>query len=221
MRMLDLIPAWFKDYVRLLARKRRFPDCVISSAMTSAEATLGRGCMISRNVEVGPLVRIGDYTYVNAGSIVASGRIGKFCSIGYYCQIGLPEHPTSHLSTSPCIYGRRNILGRRCSWNDYQRPPVIGNDVWIASQAIVLQGVEIGDRAVVGAGSVVTRNVDPFTIVCGVPARPVRKRFSEDQIRALLDLRWWDMSRDELRRNAARLPSGDLMLHECRPSMDL
>jgi len=135
---------------------------------------------------------------VNKGSIIASGSVGKFCSIGYYCQIGLPEHPLEFVSTSPKTYGRRNVFGKPCIWNDYECPPQIGNDVWVGSGAIILQGVHIGDGAVIAAGAVVTRSVAPYEIVIGVPAHAVRKRFDEDCICELLRLQWWNLPPNEL-----------------------
>ena len=202
MRLYDVVPNAVKDYLRLLTRKRQFRDSIVSSPLVSSKAVLGRGCMISRDVEIAAGVKIGDYTYVNAGSIIASGVIGKYCSIGYFCQIGMPEHPLSYLSTSPKLYGCGNILGLPGCWDHYRQPPSIGSDVWIASQAVVLQGVKIGDGAVIGAGAVVTRDVEPYAICCGVPARLVRKRFSDEDIDALLSWRWWDFPEDELRRHA-------------------
>lgn len=200
MTLRELVPDAIKSHLKLLARKRQFRECTIDSARVSKDAVLGRGVTICRDAEIGSGVRIGDYSYLNAGTVIASGAIGKFCSIGYFCQIGLPEHPLAYISTSPRTYGPRNIFSAPCRWDDYPNPPEIGNDVWIASHVVILQGIRIADGAVVGAGSVVTRDVEPYTIVCGVPARPVRARFSEEEIRILLDLRWWDQSEDELRR---------------------
>jgi acetyltransferase-like isoleucine patch superfamily enzyme len=202
MRLYDFVPDALKDYVRLLARKRQFRDSIVSSPLVSGGAVLGHGCGISRNVEIAAGVQIGDYTYVNAGSIIASGRIGKYCSIGYFCQVGMPEHPLSYMSTSPRLYGGGNLFGLPGCWDNYRRPPSIGNDVWIASHVVVLQGVKIGDGAVIGAGAVVTKDVEPYAIYCGVPARLVRKRFSDDDINARLGWHWWDSSEDDLQEHS-------------------
>jgi acetyltransferase-like isoleucine patch superfamily enzyme len=141
---------------------------------------------------------IGDYSYVNRGTIVGSGKIGKFCSIGYYCQIGMHDHPIRFASTSPLTYGRRNLFGKACCWDDFSAPPVIGNDVWIGSGAQVLQGVTVGDGAVVASGAVVNKPVPPYVIVGGVPARILKNRFDYDRTEALMRLRWWDSPFDDL-----------------------
>lgn len=85
---------------------------------------------------------------------------------------------------------------------------VVGNDVWIGYEAVILAGVTIGDGAVIGARAVVTGDVPPYTIVGGVPARPIRKRFSEETISALLALRWWDWPREQIARKIGAIQSG-------------
>ena len=87
---------------------------------------------------------------------------------------------------------------------------VIGNDVWIGYEAVIMAGVHIGDGAIIGTRAVVTKDVPPYTIVGGVPAREIRKRFSPDVIEQLLALKWWDWSMDKIRENVPYLMSGDL-----------
>ena len=85
---------------------------------------------------------------------------------------------------------------------------VIGNDVWIGFEAVILSGVTIGDGAVIGTRAVVTKDVSPYTIVGGVPAKPIRKRFSDDVISELLKLRWWDWSENRIKKNLAAIQAG-------------
>lgn len=87
---------------------------------------------------------------------------------------------------------------------------VIGNDVWIGYEAVILAGVTVGDGAIIGARAVVTKDVPPYTIVGGIPAKPIRKRFSEDTIAALLELRWWDWPEERIRANLDAIQSGQL-----------
>lgn len=87
---------------------------------------------------------------------------------------------------------------------------VIGNDVWIGYEAVVMAGVTIGDGAIIGARAVVTKDVPPYTIVGGVPAKPIRKRFDDETIERLLDLKWWDWPIEKIRRHLEDIQSGDL-----------
>jgi hypothetical protein len=105
----------------------------------------------------------------------------------------MPEHPSQYLSTSPNLYGPENLFGVPSSWNDFPSPPELGNDVWVGAFAFIRQGVRVGDGAIVGAGAVVTRDVAPYEIVAGVPARRVRSRFEPEAIDWLLDHRWSDL----------------------------
>jgi virginiamycin A acetyltransferase len=194
----EFVPDALKSYFKLVRRKLHYRDCYIGSPLVGRGAKLGRGCSISRGVEVAGRVRIGAFSYVNCGALVLSGTIGRFCSIGPYCLIGMPEHPTSHLSTSPKLYGVANLFGIESRWNDYPAPPEIGCDVWIGAFAFVRQGVRIGHGAIVGAGAVVTGDVAPYEIVAGVPARHLRFRFAPEIIGSLLESRWWERDPEEL-----------------------
>ena len=194
-----MVPRSVKKITRLLLLRIRYPGRTILTPHVHRSVTLGIKCKLLTDVEVGENVDIGNYSYVNKGSVIASGRIGKFCSIGYYCQIGMHEHPTALLSTSPYLYGIHNILGIKQSWNDFVSPPSIGNDVWIGSNSVILQGVTIGDGAIIAAGAVVTKDVSPYTIVAGVPAKMIKKRFSDKKIDDLQQLQWWNKPISEIK----------------------
>ena len=139
---------------------------------------------------------IGDYTYIEMGSRISAADVGKFCSIAPYVLIGLAEHPTQgFVSTHPMFYRDLPQFGYDLVEDGNHEELVrthIGNDVWIGAGACVRAGVTIGDGAVIGAGAVVTSDVPPYTICAGVPARPIRRRFDEETISFLLELRWWD-----------------------------
>lgn len=151
--------------------------------------------------------RIGAFSYLVGGMIDTCESIGRYCSIAREVRIGEPDHPVDWLSTSPFQYddarfgwhpsaSRGAALPERA---DFVRPAVvIGNDVWIGAGAIVLRGVRIGDGAVVAAGAVVSRDVAPYTIVGGVPARVIRPRFDDDLVAELLELQWWRFSPNQL-----------------------
>lgn len=139
--------------------------------------------------------------------------IGKFCSLacGVRFLFNSANHTLHSLSTYPfpLFYeewglDRRNVTA---SW-DNKGDIVIGNDVWIGYEAAILAGVTIGSGAIIGSRAVVTKDVPPYTIVGGVPARPIRKRFSEEKIAALLALKWWDWPRERIEKNIEAIQTG-------------
>lgn len=149
-------------------------------------------------------VTMGRYSYVGSGTRITDAFIGNFCSIGAHCGIGGGIHPTDMVSTSPAFLKGSNILGKNFAQIPYAASSkvIIGNDVWIGEGVCILSGVKIGDGAVLGAHAVVTHDVEPYTIVAGVPAKEIRKRFSENIITELNQLRWWDWADDKIAKYA-------------------
>ena len=143
----------------------------------------------------------------NEGSTL---KIGRFCSIAGGCQIFLGKnHRLDWVSTYPfpAFFGEaRDISAHTSSKGDV----IIGSDVWLCADCIILSGVTIGDGAVVAAGAVVTREVAPYSIVAGNPARHVRWRFDEFTRLALLKARWWDWPEEEIRQIVSLLCSEDI-----------
>lgn len=141
--------------------------------------------------------------------------IGRFCSIacGAKFLFNSANHSLLSLSTYPFpIFYEEwglDIKDVASAW-DNKGNITIGNDVWIGYGAIILSGVTIGDGAIVGAHSLVTKDIPPYTIAGGVPARPIRKRFSEEKISELMKTKWWDWSEDKILKNLGYISSGDL-----------
>ena len=145
--------------------------------------------------------------------------IGKFCSIacGAKFLFTSANHTLKSLSTYPfpIFYEAwdTSVSEITETW-DNRGDIVIGNDVWIGYEAVILSGVHIGDGAIIGARAVVTRDVEPYTIMGGVPARPIRKRYDEETIQRLLALRWWDFPPEQMRKCLDALEQGDLQALE-------
>ena len=141
--------------------------------------------------------------------------IGKFCSIacGAKFLFNSANHNLSSLSTYPFhIFFEEWDLDAKDvtdAW-DNKGDIVIGNDVWIGYEAVILAGVTIGDGAVIGTRAVVTKDVPPYTIVGGVPAKPIRKRFPEGTIELLLKLKWWDWTEERIRQHLSEIQSGNV-----------
>lgn len=185
-----------------------------------------------KDVVTSPNIQVGDYTVYN--DFVRDPRefeknnvlyhypvngdrliIGRFCSIacGARFLFTSGNHALKSLSTYtfPIFFDEWGLDAKniRDAW-DNKGDTVIGNDVWIGYEAIIMPGVKIGHGAIVGTRAVVTGDVPPYTIVGGVPARPIRKRFDDETIRRLEALRWWDWDEEKLRRNLSAIQSGDL-----------
>lgn len=141
--------------------------------------------------------------------------IGKFCSIacGVRFLFNSANHTLSSLSTYPFpLFFEEWGLDRDSvtdSW-DNKGDIVVGNDVWIGYEAVILAGVTIGDGAIIGTRALVTKDVAPYTIVGGVPAKPIRKRFSEQTIDALLAMKWWDWPKELIAENIDAIQNGSL-----------
>lgn len=140
--------------------------------------------------------RLGPFTYVQRATL-SHVSVGAFSSIGPQVQAGLPQHPADMLSTHPAFFSPHNASGfsfvSRPLFEEESLPLSLGNDVWIGANALLMGGLTVGDGAIVAAGAVVTRDVPPYAIVAGVPARILRFRFDEDSIAALLDWQWWNL----------------------------
>lgn len=164
-------------------------------------------------------VQIGDYSVLAYNAHAANVCIGKFCSIGPNFCCGLGLHPSGGISSSAMFYSTSKLNGMTLSKdNKYveRKQTVIGNDVYIGANAFVLDGVRISDGAVIGAGAVVTKDIPPYAVAVGVPARVVKYRFDEKTIAALLEKRWWDGSEEDLQKVEQNFWDVETFLNEIR-----
>lgn len=148
---------------------------------------------------------VGDYSYIGSNSEIKNCRIGKFCSIASNVKIGLGIHPVDIISTYPGFYSQyaSGVVKFGIDKSIIEEKIVqVGNDVWIGTNSIILDGVIIGNGVVIAAGSVVTKNIEPYSIVGGVPARLIRMRFEQDQIDMLENFKWWDRGLDFCKKNS-------------------
>lgn len=140
-------------------------------------------------------VTVGDYTYIALNSKISQTNIGKCCSIGPNLICGWGIHPTDGVSTSPMFYStlKQNGISLSIDCKIEERKLItIGNDVFIGANVTILDGVTIGDGAVIGAGAVVSKDIPPYAIAVGCPIRIVRYRMTEDNIAAMLRIKWWN-----------------------------
>lgn len=140
---------------------------------------------------------LGEYSYLAQFSIVNKTEVGKFCSIGHGAYIGLWEH--NMVVSTHSFYLYESSGGFVKGYKDYDKCAVstyIGSDVWVGANSVILKGKRIGDGAIVGAGAVVTKDVPPYAITVGNPAKIIKYRFAPEEIDFLLKSQWWDYPRD-------------------------
>lgn len=160
-------------------------------------------------------VTLGDFTYIASNTKIMNTKIGKFCSIGPYCYIGSSKHPTNFVSTHPIFYSTLKqaqiCFSSENAFKEYEDIE-IGNDVWVGLMSVILDGVTIGNGSVVAAGAVVTKDVPPYAVVGGVPAKIIKYRFDENIIKQLEKIKWWDFDIDFLSKNYDKFQDVNLLL---------
>jgi len=148
--------------------------------------------------------KIGKYTYINKYCLIEKNTtIGRFCSVAYNVKIGLGSHPVDWVSTHQFAYDPKYkfVNESRQFENKESTKTVIGNDVWIGANAIILAGVNVGDGAIIGANSLVTEDVEPYAVVHGTPAKFSRYRFEKPTIEDLLNIKWWNWDDEKIKEN--------------------
>lgn len=173
------------------------PDCEITDSVFGAYVEIGRGSRVAHS-------EIGDYSYCDRYADIANATVGKFANIAAFARIGATDHPMDKASLHHFHYRSNDYWDDAApddAWFAHRRSrrAVIGHDTWIGNGAMVMPEVTLGHGAVVAAGAVVTRDVDPYTVVAGIPARPVRARHAPGVAERMMDLAWWDWDHDRLR----------------------
>lgn len=197
---------------------------VIVNACAKSSNKFGGHNLIDKRTEIRNS-EIGEYSYVSFDCRLIKCHIGKFCSIGPRVYAGFSSHPTKQwVSTHPAFYmNLGDLLGYTIHedasplYDAYKEAKpgflsYIGNDVWIGSDVKIMDGVTIGDGVIVASGAVVTKDIPPYTIVGGVPAKIIRPRFSDEQIRRLQNICWWDKPAAWIKHNYRDFSDIDLFL---------
>jgi acetyltransferase-like isoleucine patch superfamily enzyme len=206
---------FIRQTVRYLLLKRKYPDAYASfDAVVALNTKLGRGSYVNGGAVLNECV-IARYTYIGGHCSFGKSEVGPFTSVGPRVICGLASHPIHFVSTYPGFYTDKvpsaTWFGASIAYED-QRKVFIGADVFIGACAMILGGVRIGHGAVIGAGAVVTKDIPPYGIVAGVPAKIVRYRFEEPMIQKLLASKWWEAPENVLRAIAPYAADTDVFL---------
>ena len=189
---------------------------ITEKKLLTQDPRIGESCKLSNTkfgkfTEVGIFnfienVVMGDYSYTGQFCFVQNANIGKFVNIAPMVRIGATMHPIERPTLHHFTY-RREMYGfddkDDIEFFEKRKSSVayIGHDTWIGHGAIIMPGVRIGNGAVVGSGAVVTKDVEPYTVVAGVPAKFIKRRFSEDVASKLQSIKWWDWSHEKIKEN--------------------
>ncbi len=188
-----------------MENKNRDVNYISKDAKVGKKVVLNAPVRLVGTANVKHSCNVGSYTFINSGTtLFPATKMGKFCSIGKNCELGAFDHPITWLSSSPIQYNLK------LHFPDYiedfeqkkiERPKetVFGNDIWVGSLAVVKRGLTIGDGAIIAGGSVVVKDVPPYAIVGGVPAKVLKYRFDEETIKRLMKLQWWGMPIKDLK----------------------
>jgi acetyltransferase-like isoleucine patch superfamily enzyme len=182
--------------------KAKFAGLLVGENCSVIDSQFGRDVALADTVDV-YMSSLGDHSYVASRSSICWADVGKFCAIGPNSFIGMAGHPAhTYVSIHPVFY--LTLPERNFGWSDRNyfdgaARTTIGNDVWIGGNVSIRAGVTIGDGAIIGAGAVVTKDVPPYAVMVGVPARKLRDRFTPEQIAFLRDMKWWDREEEWLK----------------------
>jgi phosphonate metabolism protein (transferase hexapeptide repeat family) len=183
--------------IKLFEKPTIHKDCLITNSELGEWTEIGEKSVIDQTA-------IGDYTYLAGFNQVNYSRIGKFCSIATYVRLNPGNHPSNRVTQHHMTYRRQmfDLMDTDdeafFAWRQTHQV-VVGHDVWLGHNVCVMPGVNIGNGAVVGSGAIVTKDIEPYTINVGVPAKPIKRRFDKTIAAALEEIRWWDWSNDMLK----------------------
>jgi virginiamycin A acetyltransferase len=180
------------------------PSCILKATEIGKDITLQKNITIESGCYVYAR-EIGKYTYINKNCLIDKSveSIGNFCSIAYGCKIGLGNHPSNWISTHPFAYDKKYGFVEKTNFEiaSTARKCIIGNDVWIGANAIILAGVTIGDGAIIGANAFVNKDIEPYSVVTGTPAKHLKFRFDSEIIDQLKKIKWWNWGDNKLKEN--------------------
>lgn len=192
-----------KEVFYLSKLQKKYPNCEFYYGAKISNSVFGNYNTVFNDV-IMDFCMIGDYSYVQKKTTIFNAQIGKFCSIASGVSIGPGFHDTNRVSTHPSFYDNSTPLSfvfAKEKENSSVKRTIIGDDVWIGERAILIDGVKIGTGAVIAAGAVVTKDVAAYSIVAGVPAKEIKKRFPDEVVLQLLSSKWWLHPEDWLKEN--------------------
>lgn len=204
--LINPLTLWIRWAISKIANEKKYSHQSLRIGyMTSfSDCQFGKYNTLNDYVSLN-CVSLGDLTFIGNNSSINDTIIGKYCCIASDVLIGLGKHPSKDfVSSHPVFYSTRCqaqiAFADKNYFKEYSET-IIGNDVWIGARAIIVGGIRVGNGAIIAAGAVVTKDVPPYAIVGGVPAKIIKYRFSEQDIALLMGMKWWDSDIEYLTKN--------------------
>ncbi|MCE5222998.1 acetyltransferase [bacterium] len=213
MKLINQIPSELKESKMSSSCPYIHPSAVVYQSKVGEWTEIGEKTMLIES-------SLGDFSYIASSyANIIYTTIERFCSIASHVRINPGNHPMERVTQHHCTY-RKKQYGFAdqddevfFNWRR-EHQCFVGSDVWIGHSAILLPGVKIGSGSVIGAGCVVTKNIDPYSVVVGVPGKVIKKRFNEDQIDKLLAIEWWNWNYETIKHRLQELENVDLFLEK-------
>lgn len=226
MKYYRIIPKSIRLKIKQLMLKKKYDVILYNGAI--GVNTFFEGKNVLRNNAQICNSYLGYASYLAENTVLRKIKIGKYCAIGQNVRNGLSIHPSrDFVSIHPAFYStakqggftyvsKQKFEEHKYLDNEKKYFNEIGNDVWIGNNVILLDGIRIEDGAIIAAGSIVTKDVEPYTIVGGVYAKTIRKRFKDTQIKFLLELKWWNKDIDWIKKNVEFFADINKFLSNCK-----
>lgn len=209
-----------KKTIKYFLLQKKFPKGKIYyGTYLDKNSFIGKNTVLFRDVYL-QNTKIDDYSYIQSNSILINVNVAKFCSIASNVKIGLPDHPFHMVSTSPVFYDNTQPLPfffiNKKIFEKEEKITNLEADVWIGHGAIIKSGLTIGVGSIIGTGAVVTKDVEAYSIVGGIPAKHIKYRFEEDIRNKLVESKWWNLEEKKLQKLALCFNNPEIFLKKIK-----
>lgn len=215
-RIIGSVLSGFQEQLKFIRLQNQNPNCKFYPGVQAINSTFEGFNVLFKDVVISDS-SLGVHTYIQKKSAIFNAEIGRYCSIASGVSIGPGSHKIDGVSTHPSFFLKNTPLIKVYVEKDLFIPTAkitIGHDVWIGERAIIMDGIKIGHGSIIGSGAVVTKDIEPYSIVGGVPAKHIKFRFDEETRNKLLASKWWENSEEWFDSNYSKFTDPQLLLND-------